>query len=45
MNQKGTMMVKHGEDANDEREKFRLNFSRWTNRDVAPFLKCPVTTD
>ena len=40
INQKGTRMVKDGEDSfrlqNDELEKFRLNFSRSTNRDVAP---------
>ena len=37
-------MVKDEEDSktrvtNDELEKFRLNFSRCTNRDVAPIVK------
>ena len=40
-------MVKDEEDSktrvtNDELEKFRLNFSRCTNRDVAPIVKSPV---
>ena len=37
--QKGMWMVKDGEDY-DELVKFRLHFSRCTNRDIAP-LKTP----
>lgn len=34
---KGTGMAKEGEFKNDKLEKFRLDFSRCRNPDVAPF--------